>query len=111
MMSSMSTLRRRLLPLVLVALVGAACAAPDPDASGADLYGRWCSECHGDSLQGAEAIALGPGSEAVDVSDEAIREHIREGDPEVGMPAFNLSSGQLDEIIRYVRAVQAGAAP
>lgn len=104
----------RTLALVLTALlpiVLAACAAPDPNASGSELYAHYCAQCHGENLEGDTAIALGPGSEAVGVSDEAIQAHVREGDAEVGMPAFNLSTAQIDTIIAYLREVQAGATP
>lgn len=102
---------RALAIAALVAVTLSACAAPDPDASGSELYGHYCAQCHGDRLEGGTAIPLGPGSDAVDVTDEAIVAHVREGDAEAGMPAFNLSTAQIETIIGYLREVQAGGTP
>lgn len=97
--------------LVLVGVVAlAACSgAPAEDATGGDIYLQLCASCHARDLSGGVGPALGPGSGAVDLSDEVIAHTISRGKGS-GMPAFSrtLSDAQIDRVVAFVREHQSG---
>jgi mono/diheme cytochrome c family protein len=75
--------------------------------SGQELYSLACSNCHGADRGGIEddAPAIGPGSFALDESDEWLAERITNGKNE--MPRFGgvLNSEQINLIIAFLRGV------
>src|SRR5258708_1351887 len=79
------------------------------DTAKAQFQAR-CSGCHGDDGTGG-----GHGPNIIDVrrpratSAEAVRELIRKGIPEAGMPAFPLPAAELDNITAYVMTLKTPA--
>lgn len=82
-------------------------AEPEPfDA--ATTYANTCARCHGADLNGGDGgPALGPTSHSLTEPDEHLVEAITFGRRE--MPAFHdeLTEEQIDEMVRYIREVQA----
>jgi len=80
----------------------------DQAAGGRDLYLARCRGCHGDGLVGGVGPPLGPGSQIADVSDDQVHMIITDG--KAGMPSFGdrLEPGEIDAIIAFLRAEQAG---
>src|SRR5439155_18049998 len=79
--------------------------------SGRQQFLARCASCHGEDGGGGAR-----GSKIVNVdqprasSGEAVRDLIRRGIPNVGMPAFPLSDEELDSIATYVMSLRASAA-
>jgi mono/diheme cytochrome c family protein len=72
---------------------------------GRELYERSCQTCHRADGSGGTGKAIGPGSEAVDLTDEQIAGVIRAG-PGV-MPSFTrLTDEQVASLVSYVRELQ-----
>src|SRR5881396_1858354 len=75
-------------------------------------YQARCAVCHGEDGTGG---ARGPG--IVDLrrpratSREAVRDLIRKGIPDRGMPAFSISDEELESIATYVLRLRAGELP
>lgn len=103
-------LRRTLLVTLTLAVTGAIASA-QPPAPGRAAYERLCSSCHGADGEGA---GHAPGFVNVRrpraPSHAALRELVRAGIPEAGMPGFALPDAELDAIARYVEALRAPAA-
>src|SRR5688572_9857046 len=87
--------------LFLVALLGLSAAAQTMDA-GKKAYEARCVGCHGSDGAGG-----GHGPNIVDIprpratSKEALRELIRKGLPDAGMPPFPLPDAEIDAIIAH----------
>ena len=84
-------------------------AAPEEASSvGQDLFSARCTSCHGANLAGGVGPALGAGSRIAGLSDDDVRAIITNG--RSGMPAFGsrLESGEIEEVIKYLREVQSG---
>lgn len=111
-------LLRRLVPLALVVVLGAACSSDPPEvplgpdgepdqelARGRDVYGARCSNCHGSSGGGGTGPRLaGTVVETYpDPADQATV--IREG--RNNMPSFGgtLTDEAIDAVVRYTREV------
>ena len=70
----------------------------------AELYQQHCAICHGDEMQGGLGGSLvGPLDYAT--TDEAMRQWIKEGNPDLGMPAFEtqLSEPEIRSLVIYIR--------
>ena len=79
--------------------------AADVIESGRRQFNLRCSGCHGaDGLGGERAPAIGAGERDDLHDDSAIRDLIRKGIPETGMPAFRLPDGELAAISTFVRS-------
>ncbi|MEO8657050.1 MAG: PQQ-binding-like beta-propeller repeat protein [Bryobacteraceae bacterium] len=80
-------------------------ATADPVAAGRKRFEIRCAACHGADGAGGE-LARGVGS--VDRSrlqtDQAVKDLIRHGLPESGMPAFPLPDAELDLLVAFVRS-------
>ena len=64
-----------------------------------------CGGCHGaDGMGGERAPAIGSGDRARLRSEDAVRELIRNGIPDAGMPAFHLPDQDLSELVAFVRS-------
>jgi cytochrome c oxidase cbb3-type subunit 3 len=75
--------------------------------TGHELFNLACAACHGLHLEGGEvAPDLGPGSGAVEESDERLALQITQGDEE--MPAFGgtLDEDQIRLIVEFLREAQ-----
>ena len=104
---------RRLLVIVVVAVLSAACTSQTEGRSGTDLYHVSCAGCHGDDLGGGRGLAngpdIGPGSNAALVlSDDQIAGVIEAGPG--SMPSFGrvLDEDQIASLVAYIRSVQEG---
>lgn len=86
----------------------------DEVASGGKIYKEECARCHKEDGTGGEVVIEGKklkpdnlaSAHAKKESDEELIEHIVEGIPDEGMPAFKdtLSEAQIKEVVKYVRA-------
>ncbi len=98
---------RRLLVVLVVAIVVGACSDPLEGKVGEELYGRACAQCHGADLSGAAGPPIGPGSNAdVALSDAQITNVIKVGPG--AMPGFDdrLTDAQIDGLVAYLRLAQ-----
>ncbi len=78
---------------------------PDPIAAGRHRFQVRCSGCHGsDGTGGERAPAIGKGDRSRLQSDRGVRDLIRNGLPESGMPAFALPESELDVLVAFVRS-------
>jgi putative heme-binding domain-containing protein len=73
-------------------------------AAGAELYGRFCMNCHGASGTGVGGIDLHRGMLPRARTDEALRSVIANGFPQAGMPPFRLQPDEVRAIVAFVRA-------
>ena len=75
-------------------------AAPD----GEELYGRFCSSCHGLDGKGGVGVPLSLPSFLDTVPDEYLKKTIRNGRPGRIMPAFqSLSDAQIAAVVKHIR--------
>ena len=80
---------------------------------GAEVYGRRCAECHGETGQGITAPSLGDPALLASASDHFLRYAIvngRDGTPMKGF-ADQLSNSQVDSVVAYLRSQSAGWSP
>ena len=77
-------------------------------AGGRQIFESSCSGCHGLDGRGAErAPDISTRPQVVQLSDRELKEIIRLGRPNTGMPAFaSLSDTQLDALLHYIRFLQ-----
>ena len=79
---------------------------------GDELYGRYCSACHGVDGKGGVGVPIALPSFLNSVSEEYLKKTIRLGRPGRIMPAFNgLSDAQVKAIVKYVRSWSDKPAP
>lgn len=101
-------LRHALVLFVLLVPTGAA-AQGDP-ARGADFARRNCGECHATGPGGTSATPRAPAFRdlhrryPVEQLAEALAEGIVTGHR--GMPAFELTTAQIDDVIAYLRSLE-----
>ena len=77
----------------------------DTLASGRRQFETRCGACHGaDGMGGERAPAIGSVDRNRLQSDDAVRELIRTGIPDAGMPAFRLPEPDLSQLIAFVRS-------
>jgi PQQ-dependent dehydrogenase (methanol/ethanol family) len=77
----------------------------DSLGAGRQQFEARCGGCHGaDGMGGERAPAIGRGERARLQSEEAIRDLIRTGIPDAGMPAFRVPEPQLTELVAFVRS-------
>lgn len=77
-------------------------------AVGRQIFESSCSGCHGLDGRGAErAPDISTRPQVVQLSDRELKEIIRLGRPNAGMPAFaSLRDTQLDALLHYIRFLQ-----
>lgn len=82
--------------------------APGIDA-GVELYDIACAGCHGRSGEGLLGISLAERG----ISKTAVRSFVRNGIPELGMPAFEgqFTAEQLETLAEFVAQIGAGEVP
>ena len=79
--------------------------AGDALAAGRRQFETRCGGCHGaDGMGGERAPAIGSGDRDRLRSEDAVRELIRNGIPDAGMPAFRLPEPDLSELVAFVRS-------
>jgi len=102
-----------ILPLVLALTVQSAPASGRAIQEGKKLFDGMCARCHGIDGTGDEGPALNRATLARAASDDALRDVIRDGIPERGMPRVRrLSDGELAQLVAYVRSLgRAGGPP
>ena len=84
-----------ILPLVLALTVQSAPASGRAIQDGKKLFDGMCARCHGIDGTGDEGPALNRATLARAASDDALRDVIRDGIPERGMPRVRrLSDGE-----------------
>jgi PQQ-dependent dehydrogenase (methanol/ethanol family) len=78
---------------------------PDPIAAGRKRFQVRCSGCHGSGGTGGErAPEIGKGDRSKLQTDRDVRDLIRNGIPESGMPPFALPEGEMDVLVAFVRS-------
>ena len=78
---------------------------------GKDLYDVQCQACHGEDAHGSDRAPELAGSRRLRSRSTAqIRETIRKGIPEGGMPGFELPAPKLDALAGYIRSLNSPAA-
>ncbi len=95
---------RRLLVVLVLPIVVAACSDPLEGKFGEELYRAACAQCHGVDLSGGSGPAIGEGSNAdVGLSDTQIGNVIKVGPG--AMPGFDdrLTDAQIDSLVAYLR--------
>jgi cytochrome c oxidase cbb3-type subunit 3 len=81
-------------------------------SEGAVLYGQNCAVCHGVDGNGGVGIPLNLPDFLAVVSDDYLRNTLRDGRPGRIMPAFTyLSDVEVDAVIGYIRSWSKQAAP
>ncbi len=100
----MQAISRTLAGLILFsAVIHSQSAGP-----GKELFVARCAGCHGSDGTGG---GLGPGILEVRntrvTSRQAVRDLIRKGIPEVGMPGFPMPDGELEAVVDYVYFIKA----
>ncbi len=91
----------------IVICAAALCAAAGAQVPGKREFQARCSGCHGDDGTGGghgPGIVNVPRSRAA--TKEAVRDVIRRGIPEAGMPAFAIADAELDAITAYVMGLK-----
>jgi putative heme-binding domain-containing protein len=80
--------------------------APADVAQGKKLFDGMCARCHGIDGTGDEGPGLNRPTLARAGSDEALREVIRDGIPDRGMPRVRrLTDSELHQLVAYVRSL------
>lgn len=99
-------MRMSVAAFVLAVLAAAGCSGPPSDVFGVDLYSSSCAHCHGSDLAGGIGPALGPGSNAVTLTDQQIVDVIRIGPGAMTSFGDRFTQAQLDSLVDYLRTEQ-----
>ncbi len=90
---------------LLVSFAYAAIAAEDPVESGHKRFEIRCAGCHGaDGMGGERAPGIGHGDRQRVQSDQAVRDLIRNGIPDAGMPSFQVPDDEMAKLVAFVRS-------
>jgi PQQ-dependent dehydrogenase (methanol/ethanol family) len=100
-----SQLTRRLLLATAIVVGGSASGRAQSLDAGKRSYDTRCAGCHGSDGTGA---GHGPGARVM--SRAAMRDLVRNGIPNTGMPAFAMADAELDALVAYVAVLTAPAA-
>lgn len=92
--------------VVVSAILATGCSGPSNDVFGADLYSSSCAHCHGSELAGGIGPALGPGSNAVALTDQQIVDVIRIGPGAMTSFGDRFTQPQLDSLVDHLRTEQ-----
>lgn len=78
------------------------------ETAGKSVYAQSCAACHGEGGEGLVGSALVNNAFMQGLSDEALRQFLLEGNPEVGMPGFagRLTEEEITYLIALLRAWQ-----
>jgi putative heme-binding domain-containing protein len=90
---------------LVLALACSAALGQNAVEAGRGRFNVRCAGCHGqDGLGGERAPAIGHAWRSRMETDAAIRDLIRQGIPESGMPGFNVPDAELDQLLAFVRS-------
>ncbi len=90
---------------LLPAFAQTSSAAADPVGAGRKRFEIRCAGCHGaDGLGGERAPGIGHGEREGLQSDQAVRDIIRNGIPELGMPSFHVPDDEMSLLVAFVRS-------
>jgi len=94
--------------LALAAAAGSAQAAQTP----AQIYGAYCTDCHGAKLEGAQAPPLINPRWLQDGGAQELRARIHDGVPSKGMPPWGgiLAAADIDALVAFVQTQTTEAA-
>ena len=99
--------RRMALLVAGAVLVLAACGGSTEGLFGKALYDQSCASCHGSEGEGGSGPPVGPGSNAVTLTDLQLDAVIRVGPG--AMPGFpRLTDEQVESLVEYLRELQGG---
>ncbi len=88
-------------------------SVPQPTASGAEVYGELCSQCHGPNGEGGIGTSFADPQWQARNQDSAIIDAINLGHEATAMIAWGeiLSLGQIDQIVTHIRTLDSSAPP
>src|SRR5262245_52029260 len=93
--------------LLLVAVLAAASAALAAQSSdpGRKAFESRCARCHGADGNGGE---MGPSivERLTTRDDQQLRQLIRTGVPARGMPPSEVSDGEMDDLVKFLRGIE-----
>jgi len=94
-----------LLSTILLMLIVYFTVFAQNQSEGRDLYMKYCATCHGKDMDGGMAKSLTDGIWQFGSEDSDIFNHIKNGIPKRGMPAFeaSISDSHIDKVIAFVR--------
>jgi PQQ-dependent dehydrogenase (methanol/ethanol family) len=96
---------------ILIVMVAATCLDAQNSRAGRRRFEALCTTCHGaDGTGGEHGPAIVGREESRVRSAQDLRDIIRNGIQPMGMPAFQLTDQQLDEVAAYVNALRSPAA-
>jgi mono/diheme cytochrome c family protein len=80
---------------------------PQPTASGREVYGQLCTQCHGESGQGGIGTALGEAAWQAANNDMAIFDAVNLGHEATAMIAWGeiLTSQQIEQLVTHIRTL------
>lgn len=91
--------------VICAAQTAPASSANDPVGAGRKRFDVRCAGCHGAAgLGGERAPGIGHGERERLQSDASIRDIIRNGIPELGMPAFRIPDDEMSLLVAFVRS-------
>jgi mono/diheme cytochrome c family protein len=81
---------------------------PQPTASGREVYGQLCTQCHGDRGEGGIGTALGEQAWQSANSDSAVFDAINLGHDATAMIAWGeiLTSQQIEQLVLHIRTLE-----
>src|SRR5262245_59172885 len=94
--------------MLIVGLLAAAIAVQSPADvdEGKQLFNGMCARCHGIDGTGDEGPGLNRPTLSRASTDDALREVIRDGIPDRGMPRVRrMTANELDQLVAYVRSL------
>jgi len=102
-----------LLQLFLAVVLGSPAGQNSRDVEqGKQLFNGMCARCHGIDGTGDEGPSLNRPTLSRAASDDALREVIRDGIPDRGMPRVRrLTDSEIDQLASYVRSLGRAAGP
>ncbi len=88
-------------------------SVPQPTASGEEVYGELCSQCHGPNGEGGIGTSFADPQWQARNQDSAIIDAINLGHEATAMIAWGeiLSLGQIDQIVTHIRTLDSSAPP
>jgi cytochrome c oxidase cbb3-type subunit III len=98
--------------MLIAGLLFTVMTAQGPDVEpGKQLFNGMCARCHGIDGTGDEGPSLNRATLSRAASDDALREVIRDGIPDRGMPRVRrLTDNELNQLVAYVRSLGKTAA-
>jgi alcohol dehydrogenase (cytochrome c) len=91
--------------LITLTLSAQPSAAPNPIEAGRARFNVRCAGCHGqDGLGGERAPAIGRAWRSRTESEATLRDTILHGIPDAGMPAFNVPTEELQQLVVFLQS-------